>query len=592
MAFEKTITFREVPELSSPQTALSDWTVKFHRDDPNDFVVNGTKFNFIAGAGYDYAYNYEASGKTWAAITVHFATKMEDSSGIPQGAVYSVNAPLTSGQTYKSDGSRYIEVPTSRYFNASNKTKRTLQARLYATYIGTQSRGGRVSDTEPYGGYEYGEYSSSYPTGWEDDSIDLGVVCTFTLNAPPVINSASINMDTSVIYAGMTSATLSANVSAQYGGDITNITFKIGNQTVSGASTPLTILLQSEGTFTPTITVTDSRGQTTTQNLDAIVVNPCPPPELAFSVGRTTATGIPNDEGTYATIDATITYANRANTLQPPIVKVDGVTTTATWYATRATDGTLSDPIDWTDTDSFTSPKTIYGICGTFGTQTSYQIGITPVDSNASGTEITQTLASAFYTIDFLAGGHGIAFGQPASQDGFECNMPTIFHDTVTMEDAVSVMDANSTLRALFDFIHPVGSYYETSDTSFNPNITWGGTWVLETEGQVHISAGSNYIVSGALTNTSDGGEETHTLTVDEMPSHSHNPANGTAYAFVETNADSTLSRRSAGGSTTSNYITSTQAFYRHTATNSKGGGDAHNNMQPYIVVNRWHRTA
>ena len=69
---------------------------------------------------------------------------------------------------------------------------------------------------------------------------------------------------------------------------------------------------------------------------------------------------------------------------------------------------------------------------------------------------------------------------------------------------------------------YPVGSYYETSDTSFNPNTTWGGTWTLETEGQVHVSAGSTYGINGALTNTSDGGEKTHTLSVNEMPSHTH----------------------------------------------------------------------
>lgn len=592
MAFEKTITFREVPELSSPQTALSDWTVKFHRDDPNDFVVNGTKFNFISGASFDYTYNYEASGKTWASIALRFATKMEDSSGIPQGAVVSSNGPLTSGQTDTSGSSSYMEVPTSRYFNASNKTKRTLQARLYAKYIGTQSRGGRVADTEPYGGYEYGEDSSSYPTGWEDDSINLGVVCTFTLNAPPIINSASMSIDTSVAYVGMTTATLTASASAQYGGDITNIAFKIGNQTVSGASTPLTIRLQSEGTFTPTVIVTDSRGQTTTQNLDALLVNPCPPPAIAFTLGRTTSTGIPNDEGTYATIDATITYANRANTLQQPIVKVDGTVTSATWYATRATDGTLSSPIDWSDTSSFESPKTIYGVCGTFGTQTSYQVGVTPVDSNASGLEITQILATAFYTIDFLAGGHGIAFGQPSAQDGFECNMPTIFHDTVTMEDDVSVdgasvfnggvsaKDANGTLRALFDFIHPVGSYYETSDTSFDPNTTWGGTWVLETEGQVHISAGSTYGVSGALTNTSDGGEKTHTLSVSEMPSHTH------AIYYYNASGNKSFGYQYGNKGYQSNEATSSSGIV------NTGGGGAHNNMQPYIIVNRWHRTA
>lgn len=136
------------------------------------------------------------------------------------------------------------------------------------------------------------------------------------------------------------------------------------------------------------------------------------------------------------------------------------------------------------------------------------------------------------------------------------------------------------------NMFYPVGSYYETSDTSFDPNTAWGGTWSLETEGLVHIGAGSTYSVGDT------GGEETHTLTKDEMPAHAHNPANGTAYAFVETDATSTLSRRSAGGSATANYVTSTASFYRHTATNSQGGGGAHNNMQPYIAVNRWHRTA
>lgn len=30
----------------------------------------------------------------------------------------------------------------------------------------------------------------------------------------------------------------------------------------------------------------------------------------------------------------------------------------------------------------------------------------------------------------------------------------------------------------LLDTFHPVGSYYETSDASFDPNTAWGGTWV------------------------------------------------------------------------------------------------------------------
>lgn len=39
----------------------------------------------------------------------------------------------------------------------------------------------------------------------------------------------------------------------------------------------------------------------------------------------------------------------------------------------------------------------------------------------------------------------------------------------------------------LLDVFYPVGSYYETSDTSFDPNVSWGGTWVEDTAGRVLI---------------------------------------------------------------------------------------------------------
>ena len=35
-------------------------------------------------------------------------------------------------------------------------------------------------------------------------------------------------------------------------------------------------------------------------------------------------------------------------------------------------------------------------------------------------------------------------------------------------------------LSNLLDFFYPIGTYYETTNTSFNPNITFGGTWIQE----------------------------------------------------------------------------------------------------------------
>jgi microcystin-dependent protein len=69
------------------------------------------------------------------------------------------------------------------------------------------------------------------------------------------------------------------------------------------------------------------------------------------------------------------------------------------------------------------------------------------------------------------------------------------------------------------------------------------------------------------------GGEETHTLTVNEIPSHTHNipvhgSTNGAASGISKEDAD-----KSAGVS------------YNITS-GSAGGGAAHNNLQPYFVCN------
>lgn len=129
---------------------------------------------------------------------------------------------------------------------------------------------------------------------------------------------------------------------------------------------------------------------------------------------------------------------------------------------------------------------------------------------------------------------------------------------------------------AFLDMFYPVGSYYETSNASFDPNVTWGGTWVLETEGQVHVSAGANYDVGDT------GGEATHTLTVNEMPHHRHDIAlYGSGYSPQSVTRDCiTTNAWSNRWSLVGDYM------------DGVGRNDAHNNMQPYIVVNRWHRTA
>lgn len=124
----------------------------------------------------------------------------------------------------------------------------------------------------------------------------------------------------------------------------------------------------------------------------------------------------------------------------------------------------------------------------------------------------------------------------------------------------------------LIDVIYPVGSYYDTSDDTFDPNVSWGGTWELESEGLVHIGAGNTYEIGDT------GGSKTHTLTVGEMPPHYHTyDKSFKSGTVISTGSEGTAVVDEYGGSSQAN-------------TGSKGGGQPHSIMQPYIVVNRWHR--
>lgn len=313
---------------------------------------------------------------------------------------------------------------TSDFFSSSNPNDRTV-----ALDVKLPSTGALIADDDHQG--SEGIYTSSQPT--------LATI-NLTLDVPPTATVSAMSYDTGFIYAGLTTASVTiSNAAAYYGGSVSDVTLKIGTQTdsISGNGT-CSIALDTAGTFTPTVTVTDSRGQTKTYTLSQITVNSYSAPTVSFTAERTTSAGKPDDEGTYATATSMFIFADAiADLIAPSVVLTDEngtqSTPTVTWYTTRASDGTLSGVIsDWSNVSA---GDTVYGLVPGLNTNYSYQISIRPRDSQGSGTAITQTVASAFYTIDFLAGGHGIAFGQPSSQAGFECNMPTTFHDTVDIED-------------------------------------------------------------------------------------------------------------------------------------------------------------
>ena len=79
----------------------------------------------------------------------------------------------------------------------------------------------------------------------------------------------------------------------------------------------------------------------------------------------------------------------------------------------------------------------------------------------------------------------------------------------------------------LLNLFWPIGSYYETSDSNFNPNNSWGGTWERETDGVVLVSEGIYYPGSsgGNATLQQIGdtfGSTTDSITAFDIPAHTH----------------------------------------------------------------------
>ena len=149
-------------------------------------------------------------------------------------------------------------------------------------------------------------------------------------------------------------------------------------------------------------------------------------------------------------------------------------------------------------------------------------------------------------------------------------------------------------MGSLLDMFYPVGSYYETSDTSFNPNTSWGGTWTEDTAGQVTVAYSSGDTDFGTV--NAIGGEKTHQLNKSELPN-----INGTItlHGGGLGTDPGTVVQSVAGDFTTSQTLSHFAGVTTGSGANSVkdvkinvGSNTAHNNLQPYVVVKRWHRTA
>jgi hypothetical protein len=140
----------------------------------------------------------------------------------------------------------------------------------------------------------------------------------------------------------------------------------------------------------------------------------------------------------------------------------------------------------------------------------------------------------------------------------------------------------------VLDNVYPIGSIYMNVNST-NPGTLFGGTWE-QIQGKFLLGMSSSYPAG------SQGGEASHTLTTEEMPSHRHNPANEAGYYGFITNSQKAFSIGDMGSQSGSGryypYASAVFDISRNTLTGTTGGGKSHNNMPPYLSIYIWKRTA
>ena len=155
---------------------------------------------------------------------------------------------------------------------------------------------------------------------------------------------------------------------------------------------------------------------------------------------------------------------------------------------------------------------------------------------------------------------------------------------TVDWDGRVECGDYSGNFKSIFDIFYPVGSYYETSDTSFDPNVAWGGTWVKDSAGKVTVAQDTSDTSFDTIGET--GGSK-------YIQAHTHSFTQPTITSYYNNNASygsGSASRPYTGGShTTTGWNKATGGAVGAVSGVTTGSAG---NLQPYIVVNRWHRTA
>lgn len=189
------------------------------------------------------------------------------------------------------------------------------------------------------------------------------------------------------------------------------------------------------------------------------------------------------------------------------------------------------------------------------------------------------SIGTIAYPIDVRKGGKGIAFGKVAEADNLaDYNFDVQFRKNVRLKTPGGI-------KSFLDAVYPVGSIY-MSVKATNPGTLFGGTWVAIAQGRCLV--GVNTSDNDFKTPEKTGGEKTIVLKASQLPNHNHLFYNG-MNGYVNPTVD-------RGHSTTWGASFSDNGDYKIAPADGQKmdgtTGQPHNNLQPYLCVYIFKRTA
>lgn len=355
-------------------------------------------------------------------------------------------------------------------------------------------------------------------TTYDNAGKQIGAVSdskTFTVTVPSNINptmgtitlTPELINNQSILIHGKNKITVSVSgCSAGTGSGIASYTFSgpgiSATQSHSSVISDGNIYASStqDQTLTYTVTVTDGRGRSVSKTAEIICYAYEAPRFTEFKAYRVSSANstTQSEKGEFIRCEYKLAYSSVNNTNR---FTVDAYYKTGTGNFTKASSSNSNDV-----------GSIILSDCLATSTYTVY---LTVKDNYSNAVQSTQlSVFSSSKILNIRPDGSGVAFGKMAETDNtFEVQWQAKFHSDVTC-DNIKCGDININSKSIFDLIYPVGSIYMSVDST-SPATLFGGTW--ERIQDRFLLAASDTYNAGTT-----GGSSTTTLTVENLPSHSH----------------------------------------------------------------------